>query len=78
VTSAHGRTAAVWTLLSCTLFFLCAFNLGSKPVYAATFLSFVYALIYLSVKCLVYHTMAPARLSLFIFIAGHLSLPPQV
>jgi hypothetical protein len=32
----------VWTLLSCTLCFLCAFNLGSRPIYAATFLSLVY------------------------------------
>ncbi|TKW01473.1 hypothetical protein SEVIR_8G183200v4 [Setaria viridis] len=70
MTGVHGRTVAVWTLLSCTLCFLCAFNLGSKPVYAATFLSFVYAIGYLAVECLVYHTMSAARLSLFIFIAG--------
>jgi hypothetical protein len=39
---------------SCTLCFLCAFNLGSKPLYVATFLSFVYAIGYL----------------IFIFVAG--------
>jgi hypothetical protein len=44
-----ARTVAVWTLLSSTLCFLCAFNLSSKPVYAATFLSFVYAVSYLNV-----------------------------
>jgi len=49
---------------------LCAFNLGSKPLYTATFLSFLYALGYLTVECLVYHTIRAARLSLFIFIAG--------
>jgi hypothetical protein len=70
VTGEHGRTVAVWTLLSCTLCFLCAFNLGSKPLYAATFLSFLYALGYLTVECLVYHTIRAARLSLFIFVAG--------
>jgi hypothetical protein len=37
VTDMLGRTVAVWTLLSSTLCFLCAFNLSSKPVYAATF-----------------------------------------
>jgi hypothetical protein len=70
VTGEHGRTVAVWTLLSCTLCFLCAFNLGSKPLYAATFLSFLYAFGYLIVECLVYHTIRASRLSLFSFIAG--------
>ncbi|CAL4983669.1 unnamed protein product [Urochloa decumbens] len=71
MTGVHGRTVAVWTQLSCTLCFLCAFNLdSSKPVYAATFLSFVYALSHLAAECVVYHTMSPARLSMFIFIAG--------
>ena len=70
MTSEHGRTVAVWTLLSCTLCFLCAFNLGSKPLYAATFLSFVYALGYLAVECFVYHTIRAASLTTFIFVAG--------
>jgi len=70
VTGVHGRTVAVWTLLSCTLCFLCAFNLGSKPLYAATFLSFVYALGYLAVECFVYHTIRAASLTTFIFVAG--------
>ena len=70
MTGEHGRTVAVWTLLSCTLCFLCAFNLGSKPLYAATFLSFLYAISYLTVECLVYHTIRAARLSLFTLIAG--------
>ena len=52
---------------SCTLCFLCT---GSKPLYAATFLSFLYALGYLTVECLVYHTVSATTLSLFIFIAG--------
>jgi len=70
MTGEHGRTVAVWTLLSCTLCFLCAFNLRSKPLYTATFLSFLYALGYLTVECLVYHTIRAARLSLFTLIAG--------
>ncbi|CAL4992050.1 unnamed protein product [Urochloa decumbens] len=70
MTGVHGRTVAVWTLLSCTLCFLCAFNLGSKPLYAATFLSFVYAIGYLAIECLVFHTIRAASLATFIFIAG--------
>jgi hypothetical protein len=65
-----ARTVAVWTLLSSTLCFLCAFNLSSKPVYAATFLSFVYAVGYLNVECVVYHTISAASLVPFTFIAG--------
>jgi hypothetical protein len=70
VIGVHGRTVAVWTLLSCTLCFLCAFNLDSKPLYAATFLSFVYAIAYLTVECVVYHTMSAASLVPFTFIGG--------
>nr|CAB3491793.1 unnamed protein product [Digitaria exilis] len=70
ITSVHARTTGVWTLLSCTLCFLCAFNLNSKPLYAATFLSFVYAISYLAIECLVYHTMRATSLSLFSFVAG--------
>ncbi|XP_066338607.1 ergosterol biosynthetic protein 28-like [Miscanthus floridulus] len=70
VSSVHGRTVAVWTLLSCTLCFLCAFNLHSKPLYLATFLSFVYAIGYLSVECVVYHAISVASLVPFTFIAG--------
>ncbi|KAF9619485.1 hypothetical protein IFM89_007233 [Coptis chinensis] len=33
VTDVHGRTFGVWTLLTCTLCFLCAFNLENKPLY---------------------------------------------
>ncbi|TKV92100.1 hypothetical protein SEVIR_9G141500v4 [Setaria viridis] len=56
VSDVHGRTVGVWTLLSCTLCFLCAFNLGSRPIYAATFLSLVYAYGHFVVESLVYHT----------------------
>ena len=35
VTEVHGRTFGVWTLLTCTLCFLCAFNLENKPLYLA-------------------------------------------
>jgi hypothetical protein len=52
----------VWTLLSCTLCFLCAFNLGSRPIYAATFLSLVYAYGHFLVEYLLYRTVRPANL----------------
>ncbi|KAI5021626.1 hypothetical protein ZWY2020_058356 [Hordeum vulgare] len=32
VTEIHDRTIGVWTLLTCTLCFLCAFNLENKPL----------------------------------------------
>ncbi|CAL4980222.1 unnamed protein product [Urochloa decumbens] len=70
IPNANERTAAAWSLLSSTLCFLCAFNLDNKRLYAATFLSFVYAVGYLAVECLVYHTIRAARLPLFTFIAG--------
>jgi hypothetical protein len=41
-------------------------DLGNGPLYAATFLSFAY----LAGECLVYHTISPASLVPFIFIAG--------
>ncbi|PWZ32921.1 Ergosterol biosynthetic protein 28 [Zea mays] len=69
VTGVHGCTVAVWTLLSCTLCFLCSFNLSSKPLYMATFLSIVYAIGHLSVECVVYHTISAASLAPFTFIA---------
>ncbi|TVU45737.1 hypothetical protein EJB05_05235, partial [Eragrostis curvula] len=69
VSEVHGRTVAVWTLLSCTLCFLCAFNLGSKPIYAATFMSFVYAYGYLVIECLVYHTIGAPSLAALGFFA---------
>ncbi|GJN23775.1 hypothetical protein PR202_gb11454 [Eleusine coracana subsp. coracana] len=46
MTGVHGRTLGVWMLLSCTLCFLCAFNLDCKPIYWATFLSFAYGYVH--------------------------------
>jgi hypothetical protein len=67
----HGRTFAVWTLLTCTLCVLCALNLGNRALYQATFLSFVYALGYFLIECFIYGTMAPKNVaSLFIFAGG--------
>ncbi|KAJ1257154.1 hypothetical protein BS78_K194700 [Paspalum vaginatum] len=66
----HGCTVGVWTLLSCTLCFLCAFNLDSKPLYMATFLSFVNGIAYLAVECLIYHTILFPSSVPFIFFAG--------
>lgn len=70
VTEVHGRTFGVWTLLTCTLCFLCAFNLDNKPLYLATFLSFVYALGHFLTEYLVYRTMAITNLSTVTFFAG--------
>ncbi|KAF8108038.1 hypothetical protein N665_0115s0050 [Sinapis alba] len=66
----HGRTFGVWTLLTCTLCFLCAFNPENKPLYLATFLSFIYALGHFLTEYLFYHTMTFANLSNVAFFAG--------
>ncbi|XP_009148325.1 ergosterol biosynthetic protein 28 isoform X2 [Brassica rapa] len=66
----HGRTFGVWTLLTCTLCFLCAFNPENKPLYLATFLSFIYALGHFLTEYLFYHTMTVANLSTVAFFAG--------
>ncbi|PON55159.1 Erg [Parasponia andersonii] len=71
MTEVHGRTFGVWTLLTCTLCFLCAFNLENKPLYLATFLSFIYALGHFLTEYLVYHTMAVANLSTVGFFAAY-------
>lgn len=70
VTEVHGRTFGVWTLLTCTLCFLCAFNLDNKPLYLATFLSFIYALGHFLTEYLIYDTMAIMNLTTVGFFAG--------
>ena len=70
MTDVHGRTFGVWTLLSCTLCFLCAFNLDNRPLYMATFLSFVYAYAHFILEYLVYHTFTAANLGSFALVAG--------
>lgn len=57
VTEVHGRTFGVWTLLTCTLCYLCAFNLHDRPLYLATILSFVYAFGHFLTEFLIYQTM---------------------
>nr|AAM62559.1 unknown [Arabidopsis thaliana] len=66
----HGRTFGVLTLLTCTLCFLCAFNLENKPLYLATFLSFIYALGHFLTEYLFHQTMTIANLSTVGFFAG--------
>jgi hypothetical protein len=63
VTEVHGRTFGVWTLLTCTLCFICSFNLENKPLYLATFLSFIYAFGHFLTEYLIYHTMEIANLT---------------
>nr|CAB3466623.1 unnamed protein product [Digitaria exilis] len=70
MTNVHGRTFGVWTLLTCTLCFLCALNLENRPLYLATFLSFIYALGHFLTEYLIYQTMAAANLSTVGFFAG--------
>nr|AFK36233.1 unknown [Medicago truncatula] len=66
----HGRTFGTWTLLTCTLCYICAFNLDNKPLYLATFLSFIYALGHFSTEYLIYHTMAISNLTTVGIFAG--------
>ena len=70
VTDVHGRTFGVWTLLTCTLCFLCAFNLENKPLYIATFLSFIYAFGHFLSEYLIYQTMALTNLTTVGIFAG--------
>ncbi|KAG4193979.1 hypothetical protein ERO13_A06G027600v2 [Gossypium hirsutum] len=63
MTEVHGRTFGVWTLLTCTLCFVCAFNLENKPLYLVTFLSFIYAFGHFLTEYLFYHTMALSNLT---------------
>ncbi|KAL1546845.1 ergosterol biosynthetic protein 28-like [Salvia divinorum] len=70
MTEVHGRTFGVWTLLTCTLCYLCAFNLDNKPLYLATFLSFIYAFAHFLSEYLIYHTMAIGNLTTVGIFAG--------
>ncbi|MBA0693513.1 hypothetical protein Goari_003884 [Gossypium aridum] len=70
VTEVHGRTFGVWTLLTCTLCFVCAFNLENKPLYLVTFLSFIYAFGHFLTEYLFYHTMALSNLTTVGIFAG--------
>ncbi|CAN1825693.1 Ergosterol biosynthetic protein 28 [Linum perenne] len=70
VTAVHGRTFAIWTLVTCTLCYTCAFNLDNKPLYLVTLLSFIYALVHFLMETLVYQTMSIANLTTVSFFAG--------
>lgn len=70
MTEVHGRTFGVWTLLTCTLCYLCAFNLDNKPLYQATFLSFIYAFGHFLTEYLIYDTMAISNLITVGIFAG--------
>jgi hypothetical protein len=50
--------------------FLCALNLENRPLYLATFISFIYALGHFLTEYLIYHTMAATNLSTVGFFAG--------
>lgn len=70
MTEVHGRTFGVWTLLTCTLCFMCALNLENGPLYLVTLLSFFYALGHFLTEYLIYHTMAITNLAAVAFFAG--------
>ncbi|KAM7479081.1 hypothetical protein LguiA_027294 [Lonicera macranthoides] len=70
MTEVHGRTFGTWTLLTCTLCYLCAFNLDNKPLYLATFLSFIYAFGHFLTEYLIYQTMSTRNLATVGFFAG--------
>ncbi|XP_057729855.1 ergosterol biosynthetic protein 28 isoform X1 [Arachis stenosperma] len=70
MTEVHGRTFGTWTLLTCTLCYICAFNLDNKPIYLATFLSFIYALGHFVTEYFIYQTMQIQNLSAVAFFAG--------
>lgn len=70
VSEVHGRTFGTWTLLTCTLCYICAFNLENKPLYLATFLSFIYALGHFLTEYLIYHTMEIKNLTTVGIFAG--------
>jgi hypothetical protein len=70
VSEVHGRTFGTWTLLTCTLCYICAFNLDNKPLYLATFLSFIYAFGHFLTEYLIYHTMAISNLTTVGIFAG--------
>ncbi|KAL4362213.1 hypothetical protein GQ457_04G000040 [Hibiscus cannabinus] len=70
MTEVHGRTFGIWTLLTCTLCYICAFNLENEALYLVTFLSFVYAFGHFLIEYLVYGTMTIKNLSAVSFFAG--------
>lgn len=70
VTEVHGRTFGIWTLLTCTLCYLCAFNLENKALCLVTFLSFVYAFVHFLTEYLIYGTTTVRNLSAVSFFAG--------
>ncbi|KAJ7958852.1 ergosterol biosynthetic protein 28 [Quillaja saponaria] len=70
MTEVHGRTFGIWTLLTCTLCFLYAFNLENKPVYLATFSSFIYAFGHFFTEYVIFQTMAIANLTTVSIFAG--------
>ncbi|KAL0432618.1 UNVERIFIED_CONTAM: Ergosterol biosynthetic protein 28 [Sesamum latifolium] len=78
MTEVHGRTFGVWTLLTCTLCFLCAFNLDNKPLYLATFLSFIYAFGHFLTEYLIYHTIAIGNLTTVGIFADALVAPSSI
>ncbi|GJP86175.1 hypothetical protein CLOP_g16233, partial [Closterium sp. NIES-67] len=66
----HGRTFAAWTAVTCTLCILCALHLESRPLFLATFASFVIALVHFLLELLVYKTMTVKNFAAPCFFAS--------
>uniref|UniRef100_A0A0G4I7D9 Ergosterol biosynthetic protein 28 n=1 Tax=Chromera velia CCMP2878 TaxID=1169474 RepID=A0A0G4I7D9_9ALVE len=54
VSDLQGRTFAQWTLATCTVTLFCAFNLSSKPLFVATWLTFFAAVSFFFAELFVY------------------------
>lgn len=58
----HARTFATWTMLTCVLCIVTAFNLKSAPIYFTTIFSFLLALAHIGTEALVFRTIGPKQL----------------
>ncbi|GAX77307.1 hypothetical protein CEUSTIGMA_g4753.t1 [Chlamydomonas eustigma] len=57
VTEAFGRLFGTWTLVTCLLCVICAFNINNEAIYGATLGSFVIAFLYMVLELAVYKTI---------------------
>ncbi len=57
VTTLQARSFAVWTLLTCSLCIICAFNLNEYGIYLATTISFYVAFGFFVLEFFVYKTL---------------------
>mmetsp|Transcript_30682 Transcript_30682/g.49643 ORF Transcript_30682/g.49643 Transcript_30682/m.49643 type:complete len:137 (+) Transcript_30682:1222-1632(+) len=70
VTDLHGRTFAVWTLVTCTLCILCAIYVYNPAIYLATYLSFIYALFHFVFEVFYFKTLTVGKAAITLVVAG--------